>query len=123
MLWACKERFTVHSSLFKRPIKVGLVCVSSDIPATRKIGGFLGHMAKQGCSRCKKDFPSGGGELDFSGFDQENWQSRKSSESQQKLCSQLGARYSVLQELDYFDCIRYFVVDLMHIMYLGQLST
>lgn len=132
-LWVCKERFSIYGSLFKRPIKVGLVCVSSDIPATRKIGGFLGHMASQGCSRCKKHFNSGNG-LDFSGFDRENWQPRNSSEhkqsakrtlqetspaSQQKLCSELGARYSVLQELEYFDCIRYFVVDPMHNLYLG----
>ena len=132
-LWACKERFSIYGSLFKRPIKVGLVCVSSDIPATRKIGGFLGHMASQGCSRCKKHFNSWNG-LDFSGFDRENWQPRNSSEhkqsakrtlqetspaSQQKLCSELGARYSVLQELEYFDCIRYFVVDPMHNLYLG----
>ena len=38
---------------------------------------------------------------------------------QQKLCSHLGARYSVLQELDYFDCIRYFVVDPTLNLYLG----
>ena len=131
--WACKERFSVSGCLFKRPIKVGVVCVSSDIPASRKIGGFLGHMAAQGCSRCKKHFNSGDG-LDFSGFDRENWQPRNSSEhrraakqtleetsptAQQKLCSELGARYSVLQELEYFDCIRYFVVDPMHNLYLG----
>lgn len=131
-LWACKERFSVYGSLFKRPIKVGLICVSSDIPATRKIGGFLSHMAAQGCSRCKKHFNSGKG-LDFSGFDRENWQPRNSPEhkqsakrtlqetspaSQQKLCAELGARYSVLQDLEYFDCIRYFVVDPMHNLYL-----
>ena len=132
-LWACKHRFAVHGSLFKRPIKVGLICVSSDIPATRKIGGFLGHMSSQGCSRCKKSFSSVDG-LDFSGFDRENWIPRTSNEhkhsakrtldetsytDQQKLCPHLGARYSVLQELDYFDCIRYFVVDPMHNLYLG----
>ena len=35
-LWACKERFSIYGSLFKRPIKVGLVFVSSDIPARYK---------------------------------------------------------------------------------------
>ena len=90
-------------------------------------------MAAQGCSRCKKNFNSGDG-LDFSGFDRENWQPRNSCEhkcsakqtleetsptAQQKLCSELGARYSVLQELEYFDCIRSFVVDPMHNLYLG----
>ena len=72
--------------------------------------------------------------LDFSGFDGENWKPRNSLEhkraakhtleetspaAQQRLCSELGARYSVLQELEYFDCIRYFVVDPMHNLYLG----
>ena len=68
--------------------------------------------------------------LDFSGFDRENWNPRKSSEhknaakrsleetgpvAQQRLCSEFGARYSVLQELKY-----YFVVDPMHNLYLGK---
>lgn len=90
-------------------------------------------MSSQGCSRCKKSFSSVDG-LDFSGFDRENWIPRTSNEhkhsakrtlaetsytAQQKLCSHLGARYSVLQEQDYFDCIRYFVVDPMHNLYLG----
>ena len=132
-LWACKECFSIYGSSFKRPIKVSLVCVSSDIPATRKIGGFLGHMAAQGCSRCKKNFNSGDG-LDFSGFHRENWQPRNSCEhkcsakqtleetsptAQQKLSSELGERYSVLHELEYFDCIRSFEVDPMHNLYLG----
>lgn len=61
--------------------------------------------------------------LDFSGFDRENWKARNSSEhkraakrtleetspaAQQRLCSELGARYSVLQELEP-----------MHNLYLG----
>ena len=77
-LWTCNERLSIYGSLFKRPIKIGLVCVSSDIPAARKIGGSLGHMAAQGCSRCKRNFNSGDG-LDFSGFDRDNWQPRNSS--------------------------------------------
>ena len=93
-------------------------------------------MAAQGCSLCKKHFNSGDS-LDFSRFDRENWQPGSSYEhkcfakqtmeetspaAQQKLCSELGARYSVLQELDLFDCIRYFVVDSMHPVW-GRLST
>lgn len=105
--------------------------LTSQLPG--KSEDFLGHMSSQGCSRCKKSFSSVDG-LDFSGFDRENWIPRTSNEhkhsakrtldetsytAQQKLCSHLGARYSVLQEQDYFDCIRYFVVDLMHNLYLG----
>ena len=105
--------------------------LTSQLPG--KSEDFLGHMSSQGCSRCKKSFSSVDG-LDFSGFDRENWIRRTSNEhkhsakrtldetsytAQQKLCSHLGAWYSVLQEQDYFDCIRYFVVDPTHNLYLG----
>lgn len=33
-----------------------LVCISSDIPATRKVAGFMGHNALKGCSRCLSPF-------------------------------------------------------------------
>lgn len=36
--------------------RVALFCVSSDIPASRKICGFLGHNAKFGCNKCMKPF-------------------------------------------------------------------
>ena len=32
-------------------LKAGLLCVACDIPAARKVCGFLGHMAKLGCSK------------------------------------------------------------------------
>ena len=35
------------------------------------------------------------------------------------MCSKHGARFSVLQELGYFDCIRFLVIDPMHNLYLG----
>ena len=132
-LWNAKVRFSVHRSMFKKPIKIGLVCVTCDIPAARKIGGFMGHMANQGCSRCKKEFYKHD-HLDFSGFDRNLWTPRSSDEhkkqgrdtlketspaSQQSKCAQYGARYSVLHELEYFDCIRFFVIDPMHNLYLG----
>lgn len=133
LLWKWGERFSVSDSIFKKAIKVGLICITCDIPASRKIGGFMGHMANQGCSRCKRQF-SQNGHLDFSGFDRDLWPPRTSDEhkklardtlfetspaSMQARCSQHGARYSVLHELEYFDCIRYFVVDPMHNLYLG----
>lgn len=132
-LWNTEIRFSVAGSLLKKPIKVGLLCVSCDIPAIRKIGGFMGHMANQGCSRCKKQFYKDG-PLDFSGFDRSEWEKRTSEEHKamakeslfevsptmcQSVCSKHGARYSVLHDLEYFDCIRYFVIDPMHNLYLG----
>ncbi|XP_066928357.1 uncharacterized protein [Clytia hemisphaerica] len=38
--------------------KFALVCLSSDIPATRKCCGFLGFSARKGCSKCFKTFPT-----------------------------------------------------------------
>ena len=133
ILWKSKERFSVSGSIFKKRIQAGLICVSCDIPASRKIGGFMGHMANQGCSRCKKEFFKNG-KLDFSGFERDCWPSRTSDEhkrnakesmnettptAQQNRCAINGARFSVLHELEYFDCIRYFVIDPMHNLYLG----
>ena len=133
ILWKSKERFSVSGSIFKKRIQAGLICVSCDIPASRKIGGFMGHMANQGCSRCKKEFFKNG-KLDFSGFERDCWPSRTSDEhkrnakesmnettptAQQNRCAINGARFSVLHKLECFDCIRYFVIDPMHNLYLG----
>ena len=37
-------------------IKAALLCISTDIPAVRKVCGFLGHAARLGCSKCTKEF-------------------------------------------------------------------
>jgi len=49
-----------------------LVCLSSDIPATRKCGGFLNFNAFKGCSKCWKEFPreAFGEQPDYSGFNE-----------------------------------------------------
>ena len=55
-------------------IRAALMCVASDIPATRKVCGFTGHNSTMGCSKCLKPFiirvrqPS-----DFSGYDRSTW--------------------------------------------------
>lgn len=38
-------------------IRAALTCCACDIPATRKLCGFVGHNAKMGCSKCCKEFP------------------------------------------------------------------
>lgn len=40
-------------------IKCVLMGLSSDIPATRKAAGFVGHNASKTCSRCLKHFFKG----------------------------------------------------------------
>ena len=61
-------------------VRCALVCVACDMPASRKVCGFLGHSATLGCSRCKKQFPGEVGNKDYSGFDRDNWVMRCNSD-------------------------------------------
>ena len=115
-------------------IKCVIVCLSSDIPATRKAAGFIGHNALRACSRCLKRFPRVNDRTDCSGFDRESWiprthsthceQAYKGLTAQTKvermrIEQEYGARYSVLFELPYYDAIRFAVIDPMHNLFLG----
>ena len=111
-----------------------VVCLSSDIPATRKVAGFVGHNARKACSRCLKPFPRIGDHTDCSGFDRDTWPkcshavhceyarkglSARTKEARKLLERQFGARYSLLFELPYYDAIHFAVIDPMHNLYLG----
>ena len=48
----------MHTPQGEKKIKAYLICAACDIPASRKLGGFLGHAANKGCSRCLKSFPT-----------------------------------------------------------------
>ena len=37
-------------------IRAALLCVTADIPATRKACGFTSHNSSRGCSKCLKHF-------------------------------------------------------------------
>ena len=54
--WETGFPVTVHGCSIN--IKVALSCVACDIPATKKICGFLSHSAKLGCNKCLKEFPA-----------------------------------------------------------------
>lgn len=115
-------------------IKLALSCITCDIPATRKVCGFLSHNAAFGCNKCLKEFDVTFGEkTDFSGFNREEWtlcslQQHKSDvkevlkqttkTAQQKAESEHGVRYSVLLELPYFDPIECIAIDIMHNLFL-----
>ena len=74
-------RLLLSRSTIPLIFKAALLCTSSDIPASRKLCGFKDHSSELGCLWCLKKFPSGVGEKrDFSGFDKENWQKRKSDD-------------------------------------------
>lgn len=118
----------------RKKIRCALLCVACDLPAGRKVCGFLSHNARLGCSRCWKRFPGGVGSMDFSGFDRQSWRVRTGSEHKQLAThilsmttkslrdeaeSSSGCRYSVLLEL-YFDAPRMLVVDPMHNLFIGS---
>lgn len=117
-------------------VRVALLCIACDVPAARKVAGFMAHNARRGCSRCLKEFPvkSFGEKPDFSGFDRNTWPKRNSeshrrdanktlkatsSSQRKKLESTLGVRYTELLRLPYYDCVRFVVIDPMHNLLLG----
>ena len=61
---------------------LALVCTTCDIPASRKLCGFLSFSAKMGCNKCKKEFPrpAFGAKQDFSGFNWSSWTLRTDAE-------------------------------------------
>ena len=104
--------------------------MTCDIPATRKVCGFLGH---NGCNKCWKKFKVGFAEsTDFSGYDREEPRTlnqhrdalkeikKQVTKTQLKSKeSETGVHYSVLMELTYFDPYSFVAVDTMHNLYLG----
>ena len=57
-------------------VRGAVLCVACDMPASKKVGGFLGHAARHGCSKCMKEFPGTIGNKDYSGFDRTAWTPR-----------------------------------------------
>ena len=113
--------------------RIALACVSCDLPASKKVCGFLSHNAKYGCHKCMKAFGTPTfGQTDYSGYDRENWPARTNTQhrldcnenfkqnTRTGICeSEVGSRYSILLNLPYFDPVRNTVIDLMHNLYLG----
>lgn len=118
-----------------KKIRCALMCVACDLPAGRKICGFLGHSAKLGCSRCFKEFAGTVGKMDYSGFDRQNWQPRthavhntaaftirglRTATAINSEESKTGCRYSELLLLPYFDAPKMLIIDPMHNLFLGS---
>ena len=133
--WTDGVRFnTAESPNYKLLFKAALMCVACDIPAARKCCGFKGHSANLGCSRCLKYFAGGFGKKDYSGFDRASWPIRteikhretiakfkacNTSSATKNIEKETGIKYSVLMELEYFDPIRFTIIDPMHNLFLG----
>ena len=111
-------------------VRVAVSCISCDIPATRKVCGFLSHTANLGCNKCYKNFS------DFSSslYDRSLWIERTGDIHRshcaeilkevtktgiQSAESQYGARNCALLDLPYYKPIRFVAIDIMHNLYLG----
>ena len=114
--------------------RCALIGVSCDLPAARKVCGFLSHSANLGCSKCYVQFSEGFGRRNYSDFNRESWRMRdnsrhrsdvqkiagaKTKTQRSKLQTEFGCRYSVLLDLPYFDPVRMLLVDPMHNLFMG----
>ena len=72
-LWKGVQMITYHGVPVL--VRAALLCVRCDIPAARKVSGFVGHRATMGCSRCLSSFPTEhfGDKPDYSNFDKSTW--------------------------------------------------
>ena len=132
-LWDGVEMRNPISVLGSRLIRAALLCISSDLPATRKVCGFYGLKAKYGCSKCLKLFPTVNLQTNYSGFERNAWPLRDIAHRKQversklattkygkeQIQQEFGIRYSQLLELPYFDVVRCHLVDPMHNLFLG----
>ena len=111
-----------------------LICVSCDLPATRKVCGFLSHNATRGCSKCTKKFrepnASFNSKPNYSGFECEDWpiRIRRISEHRRNINEILRTKHVLKQKVNmefellripYFDVVRFHVIDPMHNVFLG----
>lgn len=127
-------RMNVFNKEYKQVVRCALIGVPCDMPAGRKACGFLGHGASLGCTKCYKSFPGTVGNMDYSGFNMDQWELRtnsahrnniedikkaKTKTERNQLESHFGCRYSVLLQLTYFDPTRMLIIDPMHNLFLG----
>lgn len=132
-LWHGKE-LKIYGFNSKQVVRCALLSVACDLPAGRKLCGFLNFNAHFGCTRCWKEFPGEVGNQDFSGFDREKWKSRTEKEHREiaasltscntkteraAIESATGYRYTALLELPYFNPTRMLILDPMHNLFLG----
>ena len=117
-------------------VRAALLFVGCDIPAARKVSGFVGHRATMGCSRCLSSFPTEhfGDKPDYSNFDRSTWtirdiESHKAHALHHRDCNtksdrvaiewSYGVMYSCLLQLPYFNPPRMCIIDPMHNLFLG----
>ena len=131
-LWT--DGISIDTNLGTVLVHVALIASVCDIPATSKLGGFLGHASKRGCWKCNRDFPYDK-DLNRVTFcnaevglcrthnqhkiDAIAASSAPTPTERKKKELQCGSRFTELMHLSYFDCVRFSIIDPMHNLFLG----
>ena len=108
-----------------------------DIPATAKIGGFVGHASKHACWKCSKVFPYDASlkRVSFSGVqlaplrdhDTHKQNALKTLTAitpmqRSELELGTGSHFTQLMYLPYYDCVQFSIIDPMHNMYFQKIT-
>jgi hypothetical protein len=117
-----------------RFIRGAIIGCASDVPATRKLCGFIS--ARIACHRCNKSANFVNNQPNFGGFEDfddwfverdinvirekaSEWKKCATEESRKVHVSQYHVRWSEIYRLPYFNPVRFCVVDPMHCLFLG----
>ncbi|KAI7957548.1 hypothetical protein MJO28_004643 [Puccinia striiformis f. sp. tritici] len=106
-------------------IKVALISAVCDLPAIRKLIGYGSHSARHFCSFCYLE-DCEINSLDCTSWkkrtiqghraESEAWKSAKTHAERETLFKKSGVRYSILNELPYWDPTEFVVVEPMHLL-------
>ena len=131
-LWT--EGFTMSHDGKDVVVRAALLATVCGIPATAKIGGFVGHNSKNACWKCSKLFAYDKilKRVNFSGVElgppQEHathkmnaLETLSANTASQKEGLELknGSRFTELMTLPYYNCNRFSIIDPMHNLFLG----
>ncbi|KAG1571238.1 hypothetical protein G6F48_013495 [Rhizopus delemar] len=83
-------------------VRVALMSVNCDIPAARKVAGFMGQSAHKACNKCSTVFSristgANSTKPDFSDFDDEHWILRNNTQQRQEAYAWLNATHITQQ--------------------------
>ncbi|EIE87366.1 hypothetical protein RO3G_12077 [Rhizopus delemar RA 99-880] len=83
-------------------VRVALMSVNCDIPAARKVAGFMGQSAHKACNKCSTLFSristgANSTKPDFSDFDDEHWILRNNTQQRQEAYAWLNATHITQQ--------------------------
>ncbi|POW01152.1 hypothetical protein PSTT_12679, partial [Puccinia striiformis] len=106
-------------------VKVALIAAVCDLPAIRKLIGYASHSAEMFCSFCYLP-QSRNQDLDHAAWsvrtieghkaESKAWKSATTHTERKELFKAFGVRWSILNELSYWDPTKFTVVEPMHLL-------